>query len=92
MAGKRKTSDRANDGSHPTFPEFPSVGRTEVIDLVSAVGSRVAFYSVVAAGAYYAMAHGANVIWCAGFGAYITALFELSDWLRHKWAIGHSED
>jgi hypothetical protein len=81
MAGRRKPLQRADDDSHPNFPG--SFGGREVIGIVRTVGPRVGFYSIVAAGAFYAMAHGADVIWCAGFGAYITGLFELSDWLRN---------
>jgi hypothetical protein len=82
MARRRKPPERADDGSHLNFAGLSTLGRREMVEFARAVGPRVVFYSVVAAGAFYAMAHGANVIWCAGFGAYITGLFELSDWLR----------
>jgi hypothetical protein len=84
MAGRRRPPQRVDDDSHPSFPGLQSLGKHGIADVVRTVGPRVAFYSVVAAGAFYAMAHGANVMWAAGFGAYITALFELSEWLRKR--------
>jgi hypothetical protein len=60
----------------------------QAIGLALALGPQAFFASVTVGGFFYAVARGADIVWCAGFGAFALTQFFLWTWLGQSNRVG----